>query len=1317
MTGVLSLVSPLDADINDYFLLTIVAQNSNYSCHRGRVKIKIIVVRDGLVFPDIQPVSIPENTGVGTEITQVQVIDNDCNITYSVTSGNTGDAFSINSSNGVVSLVSELDFETLPLYNVTIQGTSSVTGGSATTSLEINVLDVNEQPFFIDACAQNGSCVFSVRENEMSGIFVSTLTANDPDRPDVPNGMLSFTLETMGGLVPFTLVQNGRQVEIRTAAVLDHENQTVYSFVVRVNDGGTPSLFAEVPITVNVVDINDNPPVFVQPPFFLSISEATSNGTVVAVYTAIDADSGEFGDVIYSISSLSPNPLPFAIDSESGELIVSAALDFEDVNLYNIQVTASNPDGQQSTTTTTFISITDENDNPPMFNDTVYFGNVTEHSPGGTAIVTVNATDADSGDNGEIVFSIVSGNFFNLLAIDTIGGGLGVIRVAANADINREVIETFNLTIRANDLGSPQMEDFAQVVIMVDDINDNAPVFLPSFNIATVREDTVPPFEVLRLFAIDLDQPGTPNSVIDFEITGGNVGNVFALNQTSNNNVQLQLIGFLDFETLPSYRLIITASDRGTPQMNGTAEVLVIVSDVNTEPPVVDGNQTVTLSELTPVGTQIARINATDFDSPVITFSIVTVTAEGVNGNNALGVFSINDQGVIMLAQPLDFEQSLSYEIEIIVSDGQLISTTTVTVNVTNENEFSPIFMNVPPLQVREELPAGTVVGTVTATDADRGSNVSYSIIVEGPSSLLFTIDSETGVIRTNQSLDREELVEQDLFLPSDGSATVIRVQATDNGMPPRFTIAEVTIMLEDINDNAPVFDTITDGFQAFVFEERPAGTLVVNALARDLDLGSNGEVNYTLEVFGLAVGDSPPFEIDPDTGLVTTTRSLDREEVGFYTLFIRASDGGTPSLSINATVNVTIRDVNDNAPIFFQPVYELRVSEDASVPQQLLQVEADDADIGQITYRIQETIPADSANLFSIDPNNGTLSLVGMLDFETRSSHRLIIAADDGVNSNTTEVIIDVGNVDETPPEFPSECITSIPENIPPGIPITQCTARDFDDSVNLFRAAERYEIVSGNINDTFSIANDGTVTLERAVDREMIPFYRIVVRAFDRVNLTSTTFLLVTITDVNDNPPVFQNVPVTRVITQMEIQLHESNFFTIQATDADAGLNAELTYSLVANVLNSTTTELTITASDQGSPAMSVTALLTYQFEVPCMLQTYSINATGGQVISQLLCEVSIAPPSNDLTFGQDLELMCNVLRNVESTVEFLHNGSLVTSAVPLAPSDSAGLFSITNATFQNAGEYACKVSAAAVGSLQSDNAVVRIQGMNYW
>ena len=860
LTGLLFVVSTLDANIHRYFLLTITAQNSNFSCHRGRVKVRIIVTRIGINFPDIPPVSIPEDAEIASPVTQVQVLDDDGTIAYAIIDGNIGDAFAINESTGEIVVMSPLDFESLASYMLTIRGTSTVTGGSVMTTLQVDISDVNEAPFFVDSCAQSmGMCVFSINENQTTGSLVGTLIGDDPDRPDVSNGMLTFSIQNAGGFVPFELVQNGRRVDIRTSTVLDHEDQTSYNFVVRVNDGGIPSLFAEVPVTINVININDNAPIFVQAPLFLAISEATSNSTIIAVYTATDADSGPFGNVIYSISSPTA-PLPFNINPQSGELSVDAMLDFEQVASYSVNVTASNPDGLQSTTIRTFISLKDENDNPPIFGSAIFSGNVVEHSPGGSAILTVTASDADSGDNGEIVFSIVSGNFFNLLSIDTIGDGIGVIRVAANADINREVIDRFNLTIRANDLGSPQMEDFAQVLIVVDDINDNPPVFLPRSYRATVREDARPLTVIQTVFAVDIDQPGTPNSEIDFEFVTGNIGDVFELNQTGGGSANVQVIGVPDFETQPFYLLIIAAFDRGIPRLNGTAEIFVTVTDVDMEPPVVIGNETLSLSELTPIGTQIAIVNATDFNNITqVNFSIVSVMDEGTSGN-ALAMFSIDSQGIVRLEQLLNFEQSLSFKIQILMTDGVRSSMIKLFINVVNENEFPPVFNAMQgPFGVLEELSPGAFVGTVVATDEDRNSTVSYSIVTAAPASMLFTIDSQTGTITTAMMLDREALVQRDLFLPSSGSVSTITVQAIDDGIPTRFTSTEVAIMLVDVNDNAPIFDAIVDGFQVSVSEERPAGSLVINAVARDLDLGMNGNVSYNLEVVNLTSGSQPP--------------------------------------------------------------------------------------------------------------------------------------------------------------------------------------------------------------------------------------------------------------------------------------------------------------------------------------------------------------------------------------------------------------------------------------------------------------------------
>ena len=401
----------------------------------------------------------------------------------------------------------------------------------------------------------------------------------------------------------------------------------------------------------------------------------------------------------------------------------------------------------------------------------------------------------------------------------------------------------------------------------------------------------------------------------------------------------------------------------------------------------------------------------------------------------------------------------------------------------------------------------------------------------------------------------------------------------------------------------------------------------------------------------------------------------------------------------------------DDQNGIFFEHNDKIIVFDNATIPQQLLEVHAVHEDLGNnaaITYHINATVPADSADLFSINRHNGTISLIDNLDYESRASHKLIIEATDGVNFNTTVVIISVADA-KTPPEFPRVCNVSIPDDLSPGMEITQCVA----DAGNEHHVAERYELVSGNIGGKFSINNNGAVYLKGNVDHEDVPFYNITVRAFDRAGLFDTTQLLVTVNHVDRNRLIFQ---VTRIITRAEIRSQKKSFFTAQALHSDIGVTVDVSYSLVSKTINDSMTELIITASDEGSRNLSNTMLLMYQFEVPCMLQEHTINATTGEVISDLLCNVSILPQHNHLTYGlDDLRLKCTVLGNVntEATYEFVHNGSIANPAAPLNPIQATGILSTNHTTYQEAGEYSCKVTAPALGTLQSNTTTVRIQG----
>ena len=1321
-SGLLDLLRPLDSDRQDSFLLTIVAQNSQFSCHRGRVQIIVTVSRNNNIqFPDLDPVSVPENAVIGSQITQVTASGGSGNVEYSLSlSGDAVGVFAIDSSTGNITLASSLDFERVNNYSIAVVGRGVSTRASASVTVVIRVTDVNERPFFTDRCAMphpgggTGECTFTVSENRPNGTDVGTLFAGDPDFPSVRNGELTFELVREGTPVGFRLEQSGRSALIRTMNVFDREETPSFTFTVRVTDNGILPLSAVVMVTVIIGDENDNVPEFFQSPVQLRVRESIAVNSLITRYIANDPDNGSNAQILYTLSSTF-SPLPFQIDPNSGELFVNQTLDFETTRSYVITVTASNPDGLNSSNNFTFIPIVDVNDNPPVFSMETYFASVIEGASPTTAVISINANDADSNLLGTLRYSIAGGNFNDSLGIKRISNTIALISVARVID--REAIPMFTLTLQVEDMGQPPLVDTAILFINVTDINDNRPVFTRESYQATIREDTQAPFDVLTLSAFDMDQPSTPNSDIVFTLNPAttNVSGVFDLVAIDSSSATLRLIGQLDFEVLNFYELSVTASDQGNPPLSSNTTIRVNVTNFVEFPPVVTSNQTINISETELVGTRIARINVTDSDGMELNFTIAAVEGSGPGGNSGdtLSIFGIDSTGVVSLNRRLDFETSDSFMITILVSDGGVNTNSFIMVNVLDVNEFNPVIQQVD-LFVLEEQPNGTVVGTVPASDGDRGAGgvLSYSLLFDTTASMLFRIDPTNGTIFTNQVIDREELVEQDLFLPSQGSREFIRVEVTDSGTSPRSTIGSVGVVLQDVNDNAPSFQNLNR--LVSIPENEEVGEVISNVMATDSDLGENAVITYSIAISGLNQTQSP-FIIN-GSGNVLTSIVLDSELVQTYAATVTASDNGQPPLSVSEILVISVVDQNDNAPIFRQDSYNSTVPENVSVGSVILRVMASDRDASvlnsEVRYGIQSSIPAESVNLFSINPINGILSIEQALDFELVQMHVLNVVARDQGNppmASIIQVTINVSNIDEQPPRFLGVCMESIFEDADPGTLIIECAAADIDEITGdfVFEVPLTYEIIDDNTNGTFRVDENGIVFLQRNVDREVVEFYSILIQARDPMGLSVTTRLNVTILDRNDNSPLVQNPILNTNITVVEIEETTTNFFTVIATDLDTGPNAVVTYS-ISNVFMSadaTQTMLTVVVADNGTPRLSTNVTIVMEFEVPCFRQSHMINSTNGEIKSSLLCSVNILTASLNIAVGQTLNLSCSILSNIQVTSAFLHNDSDIT-ATP------GGGVVIPMTDFESTGDYTCRASSV-IGNIVSPNIFVRIQG----
>ena len=1287
--------------------LTVLAQNSNTECQRARSRVNLQVLSNRIRFEgDIDPVSIFENAQVDDVVATISASGGVGEIQYTIVDGSEG-TFAIDSSTGVITVIGMLDYETTMEYSLTIRAES--TGSTAVTGMAtqmVNILDVNESPYFVTACANsNSGCSFTIAENLPSTSPLGSIIAMDPDLPTSANGMLTYRFDNLASMPPFMIDSNGA---ITTTASLNREDREVYVLTLLVSDQCTPtcSISIQTTVVVTVTDVNDNVPAFIQGPTMVQVEENSASGSLVAQYIAEDQDSGTNADIIYSLTTSGGNTVPFSLHAQTGVLTVSGTIDYEVVQSYSVTITASNPDGTETSVATT-IEVLNLNDNSPIFSQDPYTMSIVEHSTMDT--ITISATDADLGTNGEVRYFIIDGNFQSSFSV---GSSTGVISIVG--DIDRETIASFNLTVRARDRGVPRQRDIAHVIITITDINDNSPNFLNAPYMTQVREDVGIPFNILQVVAFDMDERGNPNSEIVYSITGGNTGGAFAIDESTG---QIQAVQSLDFETIPSYTLDLMASDQGDPVMTDTTTVTINLINVNEDPPMISGSQAVEISEFAALNSVVAVFDALDPDNNAVTF--------GISSGNSENKFDIEtSSGRITLIASLDYEMTSSYMLEIIASDGVQSTSANLTVTVLDENEFAPVFSGGTAFSVNEEEPANTLVGTVMATDADgdpANNQVTFSFVQQTSH---FTIGSTTGEIRTVGTLDRETLIQ--VFVPP-ASQLRLDVTARDSASPSRQTTTSITITLQDINDNSPIFaDSM---YENSLLENRPAQT-IFRVSASDIDLGPNSQIAYSFSL-NVHAEDTSLFTIDADTGVISTTGSLDCEKQSNYSFTITATDMGTPAQSSTVQGFLSLLDENDNAPIFSMNVYEKDVSEDLLTMQSLVQVLATDADKdmnGHVRYSIMNTADvndvietsADAITLFTIDETSGVVMHLTPFNYESlRQVNVTVKAFDLGLprRSSMATITFNVLNVDERRPEFFSvSCDAFIVEDMPPSSFVTNCEAVDLDSVAEPGQIDVTYAIISGNEDGVFEIeANTGVVRNSVVIDSDVENIYTIVIEATDLANRAVRRTINIFVRDINDNAPVFDSDTYSYHFTDLAITNRVQNIVTVRATDQDNGFNGTVRYSLPQESVTRVSdkeTVVVIIATDLGTPPLSTNTTLTVTFDTDCLLQEFVIDAVSGQVQAFVLCQVTISPASLNTSLGSSNSgFLCNIVYNSRLTYQWIHNSSLITPPTLIGVGRTDISYTLLNAQFDSAGEYACKATSRA-GSLQTVSRRVTIQ-----
>uniref|UniRef100_A0A3P9NAL1 Protocadherin 18b n=1 Tax=Poecilia reticulata TaxID=8081 RepID=A0A3P9NAL1_POERE len=605
----------------------------------------------------------------------------------------------------------------------------------------------------------------------------------------------------------------------------------------------------------------------------------------------------------------------------------------------------------------------------------------------------------------------------------------GEISIGTKIDREKLCEKNLNCSIEFDVVTLPtEYLQLFHVEVEVLDINDNSPHFSRAIVPIEISESASVGTRIPLDGAVDADVG--ENSLHTYSLTPNNFFKIDVRTRTDGAKyAELVVMRELDREVQSSYQLQLTASDNGVPPKSGSTLLKISISDSNDNSPAFDEQAyVINLLENSPLGTLIIDLNATDPD-------------EGTNGKivysfsshvspKILETFKINpENGHITLIKKVDYETTASYELDVQAQDlgpNSIPGLCKIVVKVVDVNDNKPeinINLMTPGKEevayISEGAPVDTFIALVRVDDMDAGLNGEVVCRLHGHGHFRLQKTHEKNyMILTNVSLDREKRSEYSLT-----------VMAEDKGSPSLSTIKHFTVQVLDENDNPPHFEK--SRYEVFKSENNSPGAYLMTVVASDPDLGTNGQVIYTIiDAVIQASPISTYVTIDPSNGAIYALRSFDHEDVSRVAFTVQARDGGNPALSANTTVLLTVLDENDNPPIIHSPslrnhTAELPVWKYASPGQLISTLKITDRDSGANGEVSCTIVGGNEDGLFVMDARRCELRTNASLEQAPRDVMEIRIEVQDrGTSRLTTGALFRLSlqeNMDILPPLYPT--------------------------------------------------------------------------------------------------------------------------------------------------------------------------------------------------------------------------------------------------------------------------------------------------------
>ncbi|XP_008303209.1 protocadherin beta-15-like, partial [Stegastes partitus] len=1170
----------LDRENQEEHKLTLTAFDGGDPQKSGSVKINVIVLDandNAPVFSQsVYRVAVPENALKGTVILTVSATDNDKGgneeVVYSFSHHTDGASslFNMDPKTGEITVNGVLDYEKIKHYEIDIEATDK--GGLTDTSkILIEVSDLNDNAPVISIISLSNP----IPEDSAVNTVIAMLNVKDLDSgknsqvrcfisPDLPFKIKSSTANF------YSLISDD---------VLDRETVPEYNITITAMDEGSPPYSTNKTINLRIADVNDHAPVFTQNVLTAFITENNSPGMSVLSVKASDRDFGSNARISYFLEDRQLNGMSasayFSVNAESGEILAVRSFDYEQTKDFHIQVKAQDGGSPPlSSNVTVKMMIQDQNDNPPQVLYPVQTGGsvVAEMVPRsadvGYLVTKVVAVDVDSGQNAWLSYKLQKATDRALFEVGSQNGEIRTIRQVNDKDAVKQ-----RLSVIVEDNGQPSRS--ATVIVNVA-VADSFPEVLSEFSeFPHDKEynDNLTFYLVLALAVVsflfitclvviisvkiyrwrherflyyilcttllqrkkDTERKGEEDSSIYKTSEKAELIPLALLSDSVQTDSllsslqQQQLAACVALSTLVVLKPapLLSPSSRYMGFMERgimwnklrTWQVFLWLYHFFLLWSTIDGQTRYSIPEELKQGSVVGNL-AKDLGLVVSELYRRKLRITSEAGKQ---YFSVDlGKGELVVIDRIDREElcaqkpSCLLPLELVIDNPLQLHRVEIEIQDTNDN--SPSFLTKEKVvKIAELVNPGARFPLESAQDPDVGINSVRSYLISKNDNFKLTVKNHKDgrkipELVLEKPLDREKLPVHNLILT-----------AVDGGDPVRSGTSEITVVVLDINDNAPQFERQV--YETNVSENARPGTEILHVKATDADEGLNGEIEYFFaeQTTDLILS---LFDIEPSSGTIVVKGMLDHETNSLHRFDVTAKDKGNPEMDGHCGVEIKIVDINDNNPEIIVTSLTTPVPEDSAIGTVIALISAkdpDSGDNGKVTLSLSPKSP------FKLNPsvsNHYSLVTNGPLDREKNDRYSVKISAtDSGKPPLTSEkvILVELLDVNDNPPVFSQPSyVVYVKENHAPGNILCSVSATDPDAGDN---AKISYSILDSKVQDVsvssyvYINSDNGSIYSMHSFDYEKLKVFQIQVQAKDQgsPSLSSNATVHVFILDQN--------------------------------------------------------------------------------------------------------------------------------------------------------------------------------------------------------